>query len=57
MWGRGVLVRDVSAYARLGRCLRVSVGTEAENEALLDGLRRALGEAPARQVAGVREGR
>jgi len=50
-------VRDVSTYPRLGRCLRVSVGTEAENEALLDGLRRALGEAPARQVAGAREGR
>ena len=54
----GVLVRDVSTYPRLGRCLRLSVGTEAENEALLDGLRRALAaEVPARTTAGAREGR
>jgi hypothetical protein len=34
------------------------VGTEAENEALLDGLRRALaGEAAPRTAAGAREGR
>jgi histidinol-phosphate aminotransferase len=42
LYADGVLVRDVSSYPRLGRCLRVSVGTERENAALLDGLRRTL---------------
>jgi histidinol-phosphate aminotransferase len=57
LYAEGVLVRDVTSYPRLGRCLRITVGTEAENAALLDGLRRALaGPAPAR-AAGVREGR
>ncbi len=40
---RGVLVRDVTSYPRLARCLRVSVGSESENEALLAALREALG--------------
>jgi histidinol-phosphate aminotransferase len=44
MWGRGVLVRDVSAYPRLGRCLRVSVGSDEENERFLTALRHALSE-------------
>jgi histidinol-phosphate aminotransferase len=38
----GVLVRDVSSYPRLGRCLRVSVGSEAENARFLASLRKAL---------------
>jgi histidinol-phosphate aminotransferase len=42
LWKRGVLVRDVTSYPRLGRCLRVSVGSEAENEAFLVALRHAL---------------
>ena len=37
---RGVLVRNVSSYPRLSRCLRISVGTAEENETLLA----ALGE-------------
>ena len=41
---RGVLVRDVTSYPRLQRCLRVSVGSEAENEAFLAALRHALEE-------------
>jgi histidinol-phosphate aminotransferase len=41
---RGVLVRDVSAYPRLSRCLRVTVGTDDENEAFLEALRHALAE-------------
>jgi len=41
---RGVLVRDVTSYPRLQRCLRVSVGSEAENEAFLSALRHALEE-------------
>ena len=40
LYARGVLVRDVSSYPRLGRCLRVSVGSERENDLFLA----ALGE-------------
>jgi histidinol-phosphate aminotransferase len=39
---RGILVRDVSGYPRLASCLRVSVGTPAENDALLAALAPAL---------------
>ncbi len=39
---RGVLVRDVSSYPRLGRCLRLSVGTGAENRTVLEALRACL---------------
>jgi histidinol-phosphate aminotransferase len=42
LYARGVLVRDVTSYPRLARCLRVSVGSESENEALLAALRLAL---------------
>ena len=42
LYARGVLVRDVTAYPRLERCLRVSVGTEDENAALLRALRESL---------------
>jgi histidinol-phosphate aminotransferase len=41
---RGVLVRDVSTAPRLARCLRVSVGSDEENEAFLAALRHALEE-------------
>lgn len=41
-----VLVRDVSAYPRLGRCLRVSVGSPEENAALLAAFRRVMAPAP-----------
>jgi histidinol-phosphate aminotransferase len=43
---RGVLVRDVSAYPRLQRCLRVSVGAPEENAAFLAALHDALAPAP-----------
>ena len=42
LYARGVLVRDVTAYPRLQRCLRVSVGSDEENEALLRALRESL---------------
>jgi len=42
---RGVLVRDVTSYPMLSRCLRVSVGAEAENDAFLHALGTALTEA------------
>lgn len=44
MLRRGVLVRDVTSYPMLSRCLRVSVGTEAENDAFLHALGTALTE-------------
>lgn len=52
MLRRGVLVRDVTSYPMLGRCLRVSVGREEENDAFLHALGTALGEAGARLQAG-----
>jgi histidinol-phosphate/aromatic aminotransferase/cobyric acid decarboxylase-like protein len=42
---RGVLVRDVTSYPMLSRCLRVSVGSEEENDAFLHALGTALAEA------------
>jgi histidinol-phosphate aminotransferase len=45
---RGVLVRDFSRWPRLDDCLRVTVGTPAENDAFLAALREALEEVPAR---------
>ncbi|HUG53245.1 MAG TPA: histidinol-phosphate transaminase [Vicinamibacteria bacterium] len=52
LYARGVLVRDVTSYPRLGRCLRVSVGTEAENAALLEALGEEMaGLAPPRAAA------
>ena len=41
---RGVLVRDFSRWPRLDECLRVTVGTPAENDAFLAALRSALQE-------------
>ena len=41
----GVLVRDVSKYPMLERCLRVNAGTPAENDFFLEGLRTLLHEA------------
>jgi histidinol-phosphate aminotransferase len=39
---RGVLVRDFSRWPRLDECLRVTVGTPAENDAFLAALREVL---------------
>ncbi len=36
---RGIVVRDVSAHPLLSECLRVSVGTEEENDAVYEALR------------------
>jgi histidinol-phosphate aminotransferase len=43
LYQKGVLVRDVTAYPRLQRCLRVTVGSEDENTAFLAALRESLG--------------
>lgn len=48
----GVLVRDVTSYPQLERCLRVSVGSEEENEAFLHALGTALSEAGALVAGG-----
>jgi histidinol-phosphate aminotransferase len=40
LYSQGVLVRDVSAYPLLDRCLRVSIGTPEENDRLLAALDR-----------------
>jgi histidinol-phosphate aminotransferase len=39
---RGVLIRDCSGWPRLTGCLRVTIGTEAENNAFLSALREVL---------------
>ncbi len=39
---RGVLVRDVSVQPMLDRCLRVTIGSAAENDRFLNALRAAL---------------
>ena len=42
MVARGVLVRDFSRWPRVEECLRVTIGTPAENGSMLDALRAAL---------------
>jgi histidinol-phosphate aminotransferase len=42
----GILVRDVSKYPMLGRCLRVNAGTPAENDAFLHAVRTIMTEEP-----------
>jgi histidinol-phosphate aminotransferase len=53
LYRRGVLVRDVTSYPMLSRCLRVTVGSEEENESFL----RALGTALVECQPGVTTGR
>ncbi|MEO6488006.1 MAG: aminotransferase class I/II-fold pyridoxal phosphate-dependent enzyme [Thermoanaerobaculia bacterium] len=36
---RGILIRDISSYPGLANCLRVSIGTPAENDAFLAALK------------------
>lgn len=44
LYRRGVLVRDVTSYPMLSRCLRISVGSPEENDAFLHALGSALAE-------------
>jgi histidinol-phosphate aminotransferase len=48
LYRQGILIRDVSSYPMLSKCLRISVGTRAENDRLLCALRASL----ARSAAG-----
>lgn len=43
LYRQGVLVRDVSSYPMLSKCLRITVGAREENDRLLSALRAALG--------------
>jgi histidinol-phosphate aminotransferase len=42
LYDKGVLVRDVTGYPMLERCLRISVGSETENATLLAAISEAL---------------
>ena len=42
LFQQGILIRDVSSYPMLSKCLRISVGTRAENDRLLSALRICL---------------
>jgi histidinol-phosphate aminotransferase len=42
LYGQGILVRDVSSYPMLSRCLRISVGSPEENNRFLSALRAVL---------------
>jgi histidinol-phosphate aminotransferase len=42
LYAQGILIRDVSSYPMLSRCLRISVGTPDENNRLLSALYSAL---------------
>jgi histidinol-phosphate aminotransferase len=57
VYRRGILIRDVTSYPRLGRCLRISVGSEEENRALVVALREALAEVKQAPAGGVTTGR
>lgn len=46
MVSRGVLVRDVSGYPRLGKALRVSIGRPEENDAFMKALEYAMTVVP-----------
>jgi histidinol-phosphate aminotransferase len=41
--GRGIIVRDRSAEPLLENCLRITVGTPAENDALINALKEFVG--------------
>jgi histidinol-phosphate aminotransferase len=42
LYAQGILIRDVSSYPMLPKCLRVSVGTPQENDLLLSAMHAAL---------------
>lgn len=52
----GILVRDVSKYPMLERCLRVNAGSEEETGAFLDALGSIMGEAEAVSSPGREQG-
>jgi histidinol-phosphate aminotransferase len=47
LYRQGILIRDVSSYPMLSKCLRVSVGKREENDRLISALRAGLENATA----------
>jgi len=47
---QGILIRDVSSYPMLSRCLRVTVGTPEENDRFIVALQEIMGRLPALEV-------
>jgi histidinol-phosphate aminotransferase len=46
LYSQGILIRDVSSYPMLSKCLRISVGTREENDRFLSALRAILSKNP-----------
>ncbi len=44
LYSQGILIRDVSSYPMLSKCLRISVGSKEENDRLLSALRGILSQ-------------
>jgi histidinol-phosphate aminotransferase len=42
LYAQGILIRDVSSYPTLSKCLRISVGAPEENDKLLSAMRASL---------------
>lgn len=55
LYRQGILIRDVSHYPMLSKCLRISVGTREENDRLLSALRAGLSTGAMSGVEGARE--
>ncbi|MBN2241481.1 MAG: histidinol-phosphate transaminase [Acidobacteria bacterium] len=55
LYRQGILIRDVSSYPMLSKCLRISVGTRGENDRLLSALRAAVGRRMPGGPEGARE--
>ena len=43
MWDRGIILRDQNRQPTLANCIRITVGTQDENDELLAALREVLG--------------
>ncbi len=55
LYGQGILIRDVSSYPMLSKCLRISIGTREENDRLLSALRASLNARTTAGTASARE--
>ena len=51
LYSQGILIRDVSSYPMLSKCLRIRVGTKEENDRFLSALRAILGSEPTNTVS------
>lgn len=55
LYRQGILIRDVSSYPMLSKCLRISVGTPEENNRLLSALRARMANGAGSGARGARE--